>query len=136
MPFSSGIDVMSQKRSEARIASCIQAFIFDLDDSVELKCIIRDVSPSGCMIVSSRIHELPELVNIVPQGFPNPIRATIMWRKGKTAGLYVRPQLLEKVIWCDYDEDANGVLILTPTRKPINYSDRLDRSRHLEMEQL
>ena len=77
----------NDNRSEERTKACVQAFASDLKDSFDIKCIIRDVSKSGCMIVSSQLQELPDLIQLVPEGFSHPLNGMIVWRKDKMAGI-------------------------------------------------
>ena len=65
----------------------MQAFAFDLDNTFETKCIIRDISRSGCKIVTSQIRKLPEFILLVPEGFEQPLSGKIVWRKDKFAGV-------------------------------------------------
>ena len=65
----------------------MQAFATDIKDTFDIKCIIRDVSERGCMIVSSQIHELPDIIQLIPEGFDNPLNGMIVWRKDKKAGI-------------------------------------------------
>lgn len=122
-------------RTEPRKKVCIQAFASDLNDTFDIKCIIRDVSKSGCMIVSSNLRELPDLVQLVPEGFERPMNAKIAWRKGKMAGLSfladddedvatrAREFFHHKVKDLDEDEALNLKAFL----RPLGYADRLAR---------
>ncbi len=122
-------------RAERRKKSCMQAFASDANDSFEIKCIIRDVSPGGCMIVSSHLHELPDRIQLVPEGFKEPLLGQIVWRKGKTAGVSfietsLNPDLDEmhqRLDSPDAVEDDDDVLTLEAFAKPAGYSDRLSR---------
>ena len=77
----------SDERFKARKKTSIQAFASDLDNTFEIKCIIRDISRSGCKIVTSQVRELPEFILLVPEGFEQPINGKIVWRKDKFAGV-------------------------------------------------
>ena len=77
----------SDDRFKARKKSCIQAFASDLDNTFEIKCIIRDISRSGCKIVTSQVRKLPEFILLVPEGFKQPLSGKIVWRKDKFAGV-------------------------------------------------
>lgn len=76
-----------ENRSEFRVTGTIVAFASNAENTVEIKCVIRDLSYCGCRIVTSSINELPELIELTPEGFDKPISAMITWRSGKTAGL-------------------------------------------------
>ena len=77
----------SDKRFKARKKACIQAFAFDLDNTFEIKCIIRDISRSGCKIVTSQVSDLPEFLLLVLEGIEQPLSGKIVWRKDKCAGV-------------------------------------------------
>ena len=122
-------------RTERRKKSCMQAFASDPQDTFNIKCIIRDVSPGGCMIVSSHLHELPDQIQLVPEGFKQPLLAQIAWRKGKTAGVsFIDPSLnpdLDDIQRyfdsLDSDGRLDDALTLEATAQPAGYSDRLAR---------
>lgn len=57
----------------------MQAFASDITDTFDVKCIIRDLSPQGCMIVSSQLQELPDLIQLIPEGFDQPLNGSIVW---------------------------------------------------------
>ncbi|MEM8743076.1 MAG: PilZ domain-containing protein [Pseudomonadota bacterium] len=122
-------------RNERRRKTCVQAFVTDQNDSFEIKCMIRDMSAGGCMIVSSHLHELPDQVQLVPEGFKQPVKGKIVWRKGKTAGVsFIDPDLnpdlkdLDDPLG-DIDADALGddAFVLEAFVKPATYADRLSR---------
>lgn len=113
----------------------MQAFAADADDNFDIKCIIRDVSPGGCMIVSSHLHELPDRIQLVPEGFKQPLLAQIVWRKGKTAGVSfigssLDPDLDEMhqhLNASHADEEDEDTLTLEAFAQPAGFSDRLSR---------
>lgn len=76
-----------ERRSEARRASLMHAFVSDFEGHVDLKCVIRDISKNGCRIASSYVSDLPRLVLITPEGFERPMIAKIVWRNSKFAGV-------------------------------------------------
>lgn len=75
-----------QRRSE-RKPSQIRAFISDIQDLFEFKCVVSDISKHGCRIVTPEIDRIPDLVFIAPKGFDAPICGKIVWRKEKTGGV-------------------------------------------------
>ncbi len=103
----------SDKRFKARKKACIQAFAFDLDYKFEIKCIIRDISRSGCKIVTSQVRKLPEFILLVPEGFKQPLSGKIVWRKDKLAGV--------AFLFVTGDE----ILSRTHEFIPLSYSGRL-----------
>ena len=74
-------------RLETRKNALIHAFVSDRADISNLKCVIRDISKSGCQIASSYIEDLPRIIEIVPEGFAKPLTGKIVWRSSKTAGV-------------------------------------------------
>jgi hypothetical protein len=124
----------SENRSEPRKKACLQAFVSDLKDSFDIKCVIRDVSIHGCMIVTSQLHELPELIQLTPEGFDQPLNGKVMWRKDKLAGvtflaadneeIFERLNELRHEALQDADDDDEPVLLDNEV-KPLGYADRL-----------
>ncbi len=82
-----GMGKATYRRVERRRKVCIQAFASDLGDTIDTKCVIRDLSKTGCRIVSSQIRDLPELIQLIVEGIDRPIRGKIVWRRGKMAGV-------------------------------------------------
>jgi len=126
---------ISDQRTDPRKKVCLQAFAADVNDTFDVKCIIRNVSKGGCMIVSSCVHELPDLVHIVPQGFDKPLAGKIVWRGEKLAGVSFVSTNDEAVLTevKDYfvnmvaaseDGYADGIEGLV---RPRGYADRLAR---------
>lgn len=112
----------------------MQAFASDILDTVDVKCIIRDVSKHGCMIVSSHVHDLPDLIQIVPESFNKPLNGKIVWRKDKTAGILfleddeevaeiAREFCGDMIANLEEDEPLNLAALI----RPLSYSDRLTR---------
>lgn len=126
---------MSDQRSAPRKTVCLQAFAADVNDTFEVKCVIRNMSQGGCMIVSSCVHELPDLVHIVPQGFDKPLAGKIVWRGEKLAGVSfvssndeaVLAQVKDyfiNVVASSIDGYSDGIEGLV---RPQGYADRLAR---------
>ncbi len=76
----------SDKRVEPRRKAHIPAFISNLDETFQMRCIIRDVSEHGCQLVASRVHEIPDEFHLTPVGFEEPLSGRVMWRDRKTMG--------------------------------------------------
>ena len=74
-------------RKESRKEVLIAAFASDLEDRFSVKCMIREVSRGGCRIVSTEIDDLPEIVQVFPEGFDKPLLGRIVWRDKKVAGI-------------------------------------------------
>lgn len=124
--------VKDPNRSEERKPACIHAFASDLGDTLVVKCVIRDVSAKGCRVVSSRVTELPEVIQLIPEGLEAPIRGVIAWRRSNMAGVCfehgcddeVRSRIKElhaSVI----EEAGDDVLKLGQTHEPLSYAERM-----------
>lgn len=124
----------SDSRSEERRQVCVHAFASDLNNTFDIKCIIRDISSSGCMIVTSQVKALPEVILIVPEHFKHPLIGKIVWRNDKFAGVaflsstgdlnLVRMQkyYLENTWNC---EEGDEPTLLDGMVRPLSYADRL-----------
>lgn len=121
------------KRSEERRQVCVQAFASDSKDTFNIKCIIRDVSESGCMIVSSQVRDLPQFIQLVPEGFNLPLNGKIVWCDDKKAGITFLSPSKDDVLSLlkDHDNapssetDGDDPLLLEVTVQPLTYSERL-----------
>lgn len=123
-------------RLHERKRCCLQAFVTNIYDTYQIKCTIRDVSEQGCKIVSSQIHELPEDVLVIPEGFEKPLRAKVVWRSEKMAGLRFADfdqtettrsgDLRKQTENGPPDEDITD---LTPAKQTLGYAARLQRIR-------
>ena len=65
----------------------MHAFAADLADTVQVKCVILDVSAGGCRIFSSRLHELPDVIQLIPEALGSAIKGVVVWRKANMAGM-------------------------------------------------
>jgi len=135
----------SDDRFKERKKTCIQAFASDLDNTFEIKCIIRDISRSGCKIVTSQVRKLPEFILLVPEGFEQPLSGKIIWRKDKFAGVTFLSKtgdenlsLIQEFIVDDYWNDDEFIvddhwnceeedepMLLDVKVRPMSYSSRL-----------
>jgi hypothetical protein len=125
---------------EARRKVCAQAFASDLGDAIDTKCVIRDVSKTGCKIVSSQIQDMPELIQLVAEGIDQPIRGKIIWRRGKIAGVCfehacsVEVRTSIETLYNSLREDEEfDVLILGCEDQWLSYSARLKKYNPLRM---
>lgn len=122
-------------RDEDRKKACMQAFASDITDTFDIKCIIRDVSESGCMIVSSQLQELPDLIQLVPEGFDQPLNGRVVWRKDKMAGIsFLSPNSDEAIDRMNHlslsaalDADDDEPILLECVARPLGYADRLSK---------
>lgn len=125
----------SDNRTEPRRKVCIQAFAADVNDTFDVKCIIRDVSKAGCMIVTTNVQDLPDLIQLIPEGFDKPLAGKVVWRGEKFAGISFissnDDELLSEVreyflgVIALMKDDA--ILDLAGFVRPLGYSDRLAR---------
>jgi len=128
------------KRSETRRKVCAQAFAADLGNAIDTKCVIRDVSKTGCKIVSSQIRDLPELIQLTVGGINQPMRGIIVWRRGKTVGMCFEHACRDEVrtrietLYNSLREDEEfGVIFLRSEVEWLSYSDRLKKYDPLRM---
>ena len=74
-------------RAERRRKTAIHAFASDVDEKYEVKCIIREVSRTGCRIVTNALDDLPDIIHLLPEGFDKVIAGRIVWRDKHMAGV-------------------------------------------------
>lgn len=126
---------VGDRRTSERKRTCLQAFATNLEDTIELKCSIRDVTEVGCKVVSSQIQDLPDHIRLYPEGFENPLFAKVVWRDKKAAGLSFEDdsQLDAEGVGalpeCSKDQPDNDVFDLVCEKKPLGYAERLKRMR-------
>lgn len=93
---------MEQRRHD-RFKVSMRATVCDRSEEqrVTISCLIRDASQTGCKLVSSRIHDLPDKITVEIPSLSRPIKGTIVWRAAPMAGV--------KFEWDDgvYDLDSN-----------------------------
>jgi len=76
-----------EKRSNDRKRVLIPAKVYNLDGSILSKCVVRDASKGGCMIVSSFANEWPDVILVEVVHFKGMRKAKIIWRDSKAAGV-------------------------------------------------
>ena len=76
-----------EKRSKDRKRVLIPAKVYDLDGSMLSKCVVRDASKGGCMIVSSFANEWPDVILVEVVHFKGMRKGKIMWRNSRAAGV-------------------------------------------------
>ena len=128
------------RRVAKRQKVCVQAFASDLGDAIDMKCVIRDVSKTGCKIVSSHIQDLPELIQLVAEGIDQPIRGKIVWRSGKIAGVCFEHACSDEVranietLYNSLREDEDdGVMTLGSEDELTSFSARMKKYNPLRM---
>ena len=84
---SGGVMESQERRQEPRKAALMHAFVSDRADSIDMKCVIREISKGGCRVTSSYVEDLPRIVRILPEGFEMPLTGKIIWRNKKFAGI-------------------------------------------------
>ena len=85
------------------------------------------------MIVSSQLHELPDLIQLIPEGFNHPLSGKVAWRKPKMAGIEFLPEdngtilelLNQYYIDAFRNSDDDEPILLECVARPLGYSDRL-----------
>lgn len=75
------------RRKEPRKKTALHSFACDLGQRYEIKCVIRDVSRTGCKIVSKSLADLPDVIQIHPEDFGKPVHGRIVWRDKSIAGV-------------------------------------------------
>ncbi|GAB4232338.1 MAG: hypothetical protein Kow0032_15000 [Methyloligellaceae bacterium] len=110
------------------------AFVSDVSCTFVVKCVVRDMSHSGCRIATSAVRDLPDLVLLTPEGFKEPISAMIVWRLGKMAGLYFEHAAdeegrmrFENLRAARRREDPAAALADKIPRRTLSFRERLKR---------
>lgn len=123
-----------ERRNDDRKKACVQVFATDLEDAVDVKCIVRDVSSNGCKIVSTHIRELPDLIQLIPEGFDKPIRGKIVWREHNMAGVCFEHACssearasIKALCNSPRKEEGGDILDLGCEAQPLSYAERLKR---------
>lgn len=101
-------------RSEPRKEVLIPAFASDIEDTLGIKCTIREVSRGGCRLVSTQLDDLPNIIHIVPEGFEKPLLGKIVWRDKKLAGV----KFIDKV------EAARRKVQTSTKKEPLSFLRR------------
>ena len=126
---------LRENRTKHRKRALIPAFVSDTKDSFDVACLIRDMSKTGCRLVSKQIADLPDVVHIVPEGFRGPIVGRIVWRQEKIAGISFEPDtpeddcLLLDAAFLAAEPSAtdNSPGSTVPADPPLGYASRLER---------
>ena len=114
-------DLVYEYRQEPRKKALIHAFVSDRANSTDLKCVIRDISRSGCRIASSYIEHLPRIIEISPVGFDKPLTGRIVWRNSKVAGI----EFLSAAEVAAYDREKVKAKPDPRSAKPAGFFTRL-----------
>lgn len=75
------------KRSVERKKVLIPARVSGIDGFFKTKCVVRDANDIGCMIVSSRVTDLPDQILLEVPYFKVARKGLIVWRDKKSAGV-------------------------------------------------
>lgn len=131
--------VRFERRDDERKQACVHVFASDLEDAIDIKCVVRDVSSNGCRIVSTHIRELPELIQLFPEGFDKPIRGKIVWRDRNMAGVCFEHACSTEArasikALCNslHKEEGDDILDLGCEAQPLSYAERLKRYQPCE----
>lgn len=76
-----------ETRLEQRFKLAFRAIVTDKNGLIELSCLVRDGSASGCRLVSSQVDILPRDILLRVKGLSEPIPGRVMWRTKKMAGV-------------------------------------------------
>ena len=76
-----------ERRDGSRGTVLMRASVSARNDGRRLDCLVRDVAPSGCRIVSSLVNDLPSRIWLTLEGISRPVEGRIVWRRGKQAGV-------------------------------------------------
>jgi signal transduction histidine kinase len=76
-----------ERLKEPRKKVALHAFASDIDDVVDVKCMIREMSKGRCRIASNHVDDLPRIIHLLPEGFERPLLGKIIWRTSKVAGV-------------------------------------------------
>ena len=77
----------TEQRQHERFKVLLNGRVLLNDGSIGVRCCVRDASEGGCLVVSSRVLDFPDSVELVIDGFDQPLFAKVAWRTGRTAGL-------------------------------------------------
>ena len=131
--------VRSERRSDQRKKACVQVFVSDLGNLFDVKCVVRDVNQRGCKIVSTRLNDLPELIQLIPDGFDKIIHGKIVWRDQNMAGVRFERASSDVVraaikALCNSHQKGqqDDILLLERIKEPLGYADRLKKYRPLD----
>ncbi len=106
------------RRQEPRKKVILHAFISDRGGDVDVKCVIREISKNGCRIATTYVDHLPRIVQVIPEGFENPITGKIIWRTSKVAGIEFISE--EEAIELDKSQPADA-----PVHQPVSFFNKL-----------
>jgi PilZ domain len=82
---------MEERRRDARRRSLLSGRIVFDDYRCTFDCMIRNVSLHGAMVVLSAAFRMPENFDIAIPDRDETHHATLMWRRGQSAGLALAP---------------------------------------------
>ena len=88
----------------------MSATVSDPEGYVRCTCTIRDISLTGCKLVSTSVGKLPDAIRIVADGVAQPIFGQVVWRSGRMAGVRLewpdQARLsIEEADWLDLNAD-------------------------------
>lgn len=77
----------SEKRMTRRFQVALKVMVSDLERTKQVRCMVRDASPTGCQLISVNIQEFPDFILVKVPALDQWIKGKIMWRKFNTAGV-------------------------------------------------
>ncbi len=77
-----------ERRVETRYKVSLRATVSSPRSKERMPCLIRDASRTGCRIVSSKAHRLPDHISLHIESLPSPIEGTVVWRTARMAGVH------------------------------------------------
>jgi hypothetical protein len=82
---------MKERRRDARRRSLLSGRIVFDEHRCTFDCMIRNVSLHGAMVVLSAAFRMPENFDVALSDRDETHHATLMWRRGQSAGLALAP---------------------------------------------
>ena len=70
---------MLDSRENPRASAILHGVVSGLQEVCCVDCAIRDVSISGCKIVTSRVPTLPEQHLLTVEGLDRPVKCKLVW---------------------------------------------------------
>lgn len=77
-----------ERRVETRYKVTLRATVSSPESKEQMPCLIRDASRSGCRIVASKAHRLPDHISLHIESLSAPIEGTVVWRSARMAGVH------------------------------------------------
>jgi hypothetical protein len=82
---------MEERRRETRLRSLLGGRIVFDERRCTLDCTVRNISPQGALVVLSESFRMPEKFDFTIPHRREAHQATVVWRRGESAGLALSP---------------------------------------------